>query len=31
MGDGEGGGIVKICTALECTVDEIVEIVPDNK
>ena len=23
--------LVKICTALECTVDEIMEIVPDNK
>ena len=23
--------VVKICTALECTVDEIMEIVPDNK
>ena len=22
--------LVKICTALECTVDEIMEIVPDN-
>ena len=23
--------LVKICTALECTIDEIMEIVPDNK
>jgi len=23
--------LVKICTALECTLDDIVEIVPDNK
>ena len=23
--------LVKLCTALECTVDEIMEIVPDNK
>ena len=23
--------LVKICTALECTVNEIMEIVPDNK
>ena len=23
--------LVKVCTALECTVDEIMEIVPDNK
>ena len=23
--------LVKICTALECTVDEVMEIVPDNK
>ena len=23
--------LVKICTALECTVDEIMEIVPNNK
>ena len=23
--------LVKICTALECTVDELMEIVPDNK
>ena len=23
--------LVKICTALDCTMDDIVEIVPDNK
>ena len=23
--------LIKICTALECTFDDIVEIVPDNK
>ena len=23
--------LIKICTALECTLDDIVEIVPDNK
>ena len=23
--------LVKICTALECTIDEIMEIVPNNK
>lgn len=23
--------LVKICTALECTLDDIIEIVPDNK
>ena len=23
--------LVKICTALECTIDEIMELVPDNK
>lgn len=33
---GKGGHIttevlVKICTALECTMDDIVEIVPDDK
>ena len=35
MDDGEGAVssdvLVKICTALECTLDDIVEIVPDNK